>query len=376
MLNNPGLNLNLTDAQQPASTTFLNNTGVPSYDEFSRENVAVKKPWFQIAHLLTDDESDDDDDDETTIINRKRNFKIIASPAVEKRPPLINIQSPKTPKTPQPTRFPHPKFQFQSVDQKSRHTDKTSKSTAASPDYVLCAHKETQTSFSVEPNRAPSPISALASKLETQIVIDDSLEDSPEKQTHKAENSIIVINDSLEEEKSRPQTSMTTTNLLLRLSSSSTSSLSSNEANDKVKKEAEDVTMRKNSKSKVSFLVPDPPPPPPVTSPKPRRNNTSRKSNAKKRVSVCGQTFTDVVLSIDDTILDEYENELDHKSGKIFTLHEESIEKDFGDRNRVPTLSSTKARIVEEDDTKKSDDEENGSDELEKCKNFGFLFDL
>lgn len=115
--------------------------------------------------------------------------------------------------------------------------------------------------------------------------------------------------------------------------------------------------------SKVSFV--EPPPPPPLKTVLPKRR--SRLSGAKKRVSVCGsELFSDEVLSIDDTILDEYENELDHKSGKIFTLHESSIEKDFGASRRV--LSSTEQRIVEENEDQHTDkDDENSSDELEKC---------
>ena len=48
----------------------------------------------------------------------------------------------------------------------------------------------------------------------------------------------------------------------------------------------------------------------------------------KKRVSVCGDGFSEDVLEIDETILDEYENELDLKKGKLFTVDESNIEKD------------------------------------------------
>ena len=51
------------------------------------------------------------------------------------------------------------------------------------------------------------------------------------------------------------------------------------------------------------------------------------KSN-KKRVSVCGEGFSEDVLQIDETILDEYENEMDLKKGKLFVIDESNIEKD------------------------------------------------
>lgn len=64
-----------------------------------------------------------------------------------------------------------------------------------------------------------------------------------------------------------------------------------------------------------------------------RKNNTSsRKSN--KRISICGDGLSENVLNIDDTIIDQFENEQDYKSGKLFTMTEEDIEKDL--------LSSTK----------------------------------
>lgn len=72
---------------------------------------------------------------------------------------------------------------------------------------------------------------------------------------------------------------------------------------------------------------------------------------------MCGQTFSDDVLNIDDTILDEYENELDYKSGKLFTLTESKIEKDLVDR-KDGVLSST-AKTAGKDET--------SSDEFEKC---------
>lgn len=204
------------------------------------------------------------------------------------------------------------------------------------------------------------------------------IEVKPQQQQQK-NRSIIVISDSLDEEddneenKEKSQMALgglTTTNLVLKLSSSS-SSLSSNE-NDKITKPATlNVTSKKTSK--VSFMEPPPVPSPPQL-PLPKRRSNNTKTNSKKRVSVCGQTFSDVVLNIDDTILDEYENELDHKSGKIFTLHESSIEKDMINPNSQ-VLSSTKARIIEEEEKQEENDEEDSSDEMEKC-NIEIIFKI
>ena len=43
---------------------------------------------------------------------------------------------------------------------------------------------------------------------------------------------------------------------------------------------------------------------------------------------MCGEGFSEDILQIDETILDEYENELDLKKGKLFMIDESDIEKD------------------------------------------------
>jgi hypothetical protein len=64
-----------------------------------------------------------------------------------------------------------------------------------------------------------------------------------------------------------------------------------------------------------------------------------KKKASKKRISICGDGLTENVLNIDDTVIDQFDNELDHKSGKLFTLSDTAL----GEELRVSNmLSSTK----------------------------------
>lgn len=146
-------------ASQQQSTTFLNNSTIPTYEEFSKKPIpAPKKPVLPSiideSSLVTDDESDDD---ELTLINKKKNFKVVGSP----------YMAAKIPK-----RLPTPKFLKQSPAITSSYnrqrTPLTSKNLnvqltpQASPshrinlnetcEYVMINNKEIQTSFNQSEN--------------------------------------------------------------------------------------------------------------------------------------------------------------------------------------------------------------------------------
>lgn len=72
---------------------------------------------------------------------------------------------------------------------------------------------------------------------------------------------------------------------------------------------------------------------------------------------MCGEGLSKAQLKVDETILDESENESDFRNGRIFTLHGSRIEEDLSsDENRMlkETQPTTGAQIIldscEEDD--------------------------
>lgn len=119
---------------------------------------------------------------------------------------------------------------------------------------------------------------------------------------------------------------------------------------------------------------------------------------------MCGEGLSKAQLKIDETILDESENESDFRNGRIFTLHGSRIEKDLSsDENRMlkeiqPTTGAqiildsceednlpkqkktketdssdsarNKARPSNRNRNKKVSSEDTSDDKYEKCKLF------
>ena len=85
-------------------------------------------------------------------------------------------------------------------------------------------------------------------------------------------------------------------------------------------------------------------------------NSTKTKSKPnKKRVSMCGEGLTKAQLKIDETILDESENESDFKNGRIFTLHGSRLEEDLSsDENRM-LKKTAGAQVIFESDCNEDD---------------------
>ena len=101
-------------------------------------------------------------------------------------------------------------------------------------------------------------------------------------------------------------------------------------------------------------------------------NNLSHHGGGKmKRVSICGEAFSDNVLKIDDTIIDEYDNELDHKSGKLVNLDETNI--DAIRDNSFKLKINKNDREYTSIDKKKVPSSSSDDDKFEQCK-FFFIY--
>ena len=74
-------------------------------------------------------------------------------------------------------------------------------------------------------------------------------------------------------------------------------------------------------------------------------NSKLLNKSVSKRVSICGNIFSENVLQIDDTILDEYENDLDYKSGKLISFNqtkklEENSEKEEEEEKEIDSYNN------------------------------------
>ena len=85
---------------------------------------------------------------------------------------------------------------------------------------------------------------------------------------------------------------------------------------------------------------------------------------SKKRISICGNAFSDDVFKIDDTIIDEYENELDYKSGRLINVNETVITKNK--ENLYLQNSNNSVLIISKDKENSSSADER----FEQCKFF------
>ena len=88
----------------------------------------------------------------------------------------------------------------------------------------------------------------------------------------------------------------------------------------------------------------------------------SVKTTSKKRVSMCGEELSEVILNIDETIMDEYENEQDQKKGRLFVLEESSAEKETNSSSSSDVNVGSGPSIIKETDPD-DDSSENSSNE-------------
>jgi hypothetical protein len=393
-------NTNSTNRLFGEESTFLDNSTVPTYEEFLKKSggsngsqhfksqssnrfnyVAKAENKFtdtrvSVNNLVTDDESDDDkkdlendsSDDEKTMRNQKT------------AKPLVPVLSSILNKIQQPLKVPVSPFQKQTIQ-----TPASAKST----NNYFNSNKQPSTPISVATNRLPkTPASLLISKQLDRVNTTPRSASKNEscgeyiyfnnKVSQTSFNSSVcssinnksVVNDSLlavDEttclEKSDQRSSgnnqnseNATNNFQLHLSDtastqqgdvvhSSSSSSSETETKSKSSKSVQKQLNYENKRDKNLNDFIQPPPPvkamPQVKwSINPTRNVTERQKTAKKRISICGDGLTENVLNIDDTVIDQFDNELDYKSGKLCTLSDETM---LGDEMRASNvLSSTK----------------------------------
>lgn len=184
---------------------------------------------------------------------------------------------------------------------------------------------------------------AVGNKHQPRVFIEETIDEE------KNDEDISRIQDVTQPEKasSKRQDTSNKDDFVLALSSTSTS-----DDDDEVKNE-------ENEKDDFVPMMTTTMPPPKqipqrtnISPPSFSQNNTNnvtlrrRSKCANKRVSICGQAFSDDVLNIDDTIIDEYDNELDHKSGKLFSLVDSQIERDLASGDKSNIFSSTQMSSV------------------------------
>lgn len=340
-------------------STYLDNSTVPTYEEFTtktktkvkkKKSILRKKLGYlnstEASCLVTDDETDNDEDENfsptideltntinsldiknqnTLIFNNNhlninkvqqqhQPFKIIQSNFNSKEnllvikdtpeklnnydTPLKNVVKPSTrilTGTAPPKMVTSSLFQNTASIKSITPTVYRSPASVYSPstnklndsnEYVFYYNKITQTSF-----------------------VFSSADESNKKSSK--EPSVIVLNDSIEEDSDNESTTYSNQIMKKLVISQTCSSCSSSPTSPQISAEILDklnnVTLRRSNKS----------------------INETRKSlipNKSKRISICGDGMSKEQLRINETILDESENESDYKNGRIYSLYESASE--------------------------------------------------
>lgn len=327
-------------------STCLDASTVPTYEEFIKKSSQKNKPKKNHQHsflrtrtkkfsllnsteactsLLTDDESSQDDfilDITATINNLELKDKIITNSINNNnKTPLVkqhdeHQKENQTPVRPNsllrlPLETAPPKLLTSRI-----HATNASPKLNESHEYIFYYNKLTQTSF----------------------VFDETSKNS------SREPSIIVLNDSiedLEEEsdtKKNEQTNDTVAKQLVLNISSSSSSEATPQINKDFLDKLNNVTLRKTNRKSL------------------RRSVLITDEYNKKRVSICGDGMTREQLRINETILDESENESDAKKGLIYSLYEsaeEDVESDH-EAKQTPVKWSNQQRTIVSDTSSSS----------------------
>lgn len=341
------------NATKTEDSTFLNSSTVPTYEEFTKKTsknflsnrFLNSTQGLSRLSIVTDDESDE----ETT-----EQFKSFAKNS------LVDSWKKDSMKTPskldrlncltKSNILNTPKMTFvgtPTIVNSSLRTPKTATRTLneTNDEYCFYENKQIQTSF--------SSTEELDSQSDDGKIIEDSIIEIPkEVETNKEfleENSNVKDNE-----------------FNLRLSSSS--GAASSEADSK-----------KNSMSPVRDLEELQIADVNVTQRKKNPHKVSVKSstNSNKRVSICGQALNDDVFNIDDTVVDQFDNELDHKKGLIYSIIEINEENSIIELSQPSSLfSSTKLNVDQTKQSYRNSQKSCSSDEEEKGKVILKLFNL
>jgi hypothetical protein len=399
-----------SQASTEHESTYLNSSTVPTYEEFTKKTNSNQlydhtkfKKYRRSSHrylnstegmvdgLLTDDESQESDktsesdsSDEDILSNKNQPKPLIPKPDykiyIKSSTTSSNTNSRSTSasendakKEPQPLLLlkqiqntPTLADRFKNLDTPSRKNctpNKPIKQIQQTPssacsnksnEYCIYDCKDTQTSFasSQEQNAKYNYINSNNSDL---IVNESQEKENIENQNIKNSKNIT---DEITE---------ISNNFRLKLSSSSSSVGSLGDKDDDYFRKKNyssvlnNVTVRKTRKKSSMFNSKNIPN---------NNNNSSHYGGGKmKRVSICGEAFSDNVLKIDDTIIDEYDNELDHKSGKLVNLNETNIDAIKANENKQKQILEEKPIKHKKKILSSSSDD----DKFEQCEYF-FVF--
>jgi hypothetical protein len=211
-------------------------------------------------------------------------------------------------------------------------------------EYVIYDNKIAQTSFAMslsyvdsdETNSEYEDDKLKEEKNHDELIINDSIENLSENTTNRA---VEKANCNQIE-----QTKFESFKLHLSDDSDHNANQMQNRSNNSVKRNYDEshVTMRKS---------------------RTRNLKTNKRNN--KRVSICGDHLSENVLKIDDTIIDEYDNELDFKNGNLVSLGESTAIEPSAFAKTEPSCSST---INNETKQRKEDIHSSSSeDRFEQC---------
>lgn len=387
-------------------STCLDNSTVPTYEEFTTKTNSQKSKQCNAFNkqllnsteasyaLVTDDDSSNDENDDLSkkfdnlsLLNKKKETKPMSTPVASKNyltnnNLLVNKSPYVTPKVNDNDKFKLRLLQDKSL-QKSVHftpkavvsspaTQNTPRSTKKSNElgnsfeYVAHNNQNLQTSFASTHNDENS------AAIDSIIEIVDSSVDS------KNESKDFMQNASVAEEVVEAQSvgvsamgasmlepiMMKPKNPVAKGSSSAADFFlhlsSSSESNSPIFEDSppkNNVTMRKRESKRDSKRLS-------VTT----GRFVSVKTTSKKRVSMCGEELSEVILNIDETIMDEYENEQDQKKGRLFVLEESSAEKETNSSSSSDVNVGSGPSIIKETDPD-DDSSENSSNESKNCWN-------
>jgi len=336
----------ISDNQTCKSSSQTNNDCNSQNSNYSFKSNAANTVNATLTgnSLVTDDETDSEDNGMIPPINEKK-------PSYHQEKPKQAIQLLKTTQTPSRAittpikRSETPVRMIQTP--RLRQEEHCKRTQPNSPcEYVIYDNKIAQTSFA----------------LSVSYIEDDeenSESEKPEEQQDGDDDGELIINDSIE-----PLTDNTTNRTNEHVTCNQIeqtkfesfklhlSDESDHNAHQMQNRSNPDSTTRNYNESHVT-----------MRKNRSRNVKTSRRNN--KRVSICGDHLSENVLKIDDTIIDEYDNELDFKSGKLVSLGESTALEQTTEANTEPShmLSSNKDIKKRKEDVHSSSSE----DRFEQC---------
>ncbi|RNA14527.1 hypothetical protein BpHYR1_003717 [Brachionus plicatilis] len=308
---------------KPEESTFLNSSTVPTYEEFTKKTSKKflsnrylnSTQGFSRLSIVTDDESDEETTDKFNSPSKKNILDLLKSESFKTPSKLDKLDS-----FPKSSRLNTPKMTLlgtPTLINSPFRTPKTAVKThlnESSDEYGFYENKLVQTSF--------ESIGELGSESDADKIIEDSIIELPNEIKKNFDLSSLKDNSSVKE-------------FNLRLSSSSGAASSEPDTKKNSLSPPRSPQVLKIIDANVTHRKKNP-----------NRVPTKPNSNTKKRVSICGQALNDDVFNIDDTIVDQFDNEIDQKKGLIYSIIEIKDEESSTDIIQASSVfSSTKLNI-------------------------------